>query len=95
MRKNIFTRAVTSLDPGYQISHVQLQVNSTVFNISRVSAQNTLPLTSRLLISPVSNNLNGTEVNCTNQETSETASTVVSIINEDLIFGRLQKVIKF
>lgn len=88
-RKIIFIRIVTIFG---QVP--PLLVNSTVFNFSRIPAENTLPLTSRLLISPVSNNLNGTEVNCTNLETSETASTVVSIINKDLITGRLQEVIK-
>ena len=69
-----------------------LLVNSITFSFSRVSAQDTLPLISRLLINPVSAELNGTLVNCTDIfETLETASTLVRIINEDLIYGRLWK----
>ena len=67
-------------------------VANSSFTFSRISVQNTLPLISRLLINPVSAELNGTVVNCTDiVETSETASTLVQIINEDLIFGMLQK----
>ena len=35
--------------------------------------------------------INETEVNCTDLLTLETASTLINIINEDLIFGRLIK----
>ena len=60
-------------------------VNSS-FSFSRFSDQYALPLISRLLMNPVSAELNGIEVNCADRETSETASTLVQIINEDLIF---------
>ena len=63
-----------------------LMVNSTKFTISRVSAQSTSPLVSRLLINPVSNYLNETVVNCTDI-TSETTSIMIFIINGDLIHG--------
>ena len=40
----------------------ELIVNSTVFNFSRTSAQERLPVMSRLLISPVSDGLQGTVI---------------------------------
>ena len=47
---------------------------------------------SRLLINPATDELNGTLVNCTDVLASETTSTSISIINEDLIFvGKLKE----
>ena len=68
-----------------------LEVNSITFTFSIIYAGpgDSLPLTSRLLISQVSDGLNGTEVNCTDVRTSETVSTIVKTISEDFIFGRL------
>ena len=87
-----YSRILTFFDAGYTRLIV---VNSTVFNFSIISARYSLPLISRLYISSVSDNLSGIEVTCTDIETSETASTLINVINEDLIFGKLQKVIKF
>ena len=61
----------------------QLIVNLTVFNFSKTSAKDRLPVMSRILISPVSNGLNGTVVNCVDVETSEVLSTTVNIAEED------------
>ena len=64
----------------------QLLVNLTVFNFSKTSAKDRLPVMSRLvLISPVSDGLNGTVINCVDVETSESSSTTVNIAEEDLI----------
>ena len=69
-----------------------LEVNSITFTFSIISAGNNLPLISRLLISQVSNGLDGTEVNCTDIGTSETVSTLITtILSGDSIFGRLFK----
>ena len=61
-------------------------VNSTSFNVLRVSGQDESPLVSRLVISPVSNGLNWTEVNCTelaiNNENTAMASTTLSVIGD-------------
>ena len=61
----------------------QLIVNSTMFNFSRISAHNhsSMPVVSRLVISPVSNGLNGTVVNCVNVRTahSEVSSTTIIV----------------
>ena len=61
-----------------------LEVNSIIFIFLRISAEGSLPVISRLLINPVTDELNGTLVNCTDVLASETTSTSVSIMNEDL-----------
>jgi hypothetical protein len=43
-----------------------------VFNFSRISAHDSMPVMSRLIISPVSSSLNGTVVNCVDLEMSST-----------------------
>lgn len=78
----IYKRFLTTSGPSNQTS--QLQVNSQItFTFSRISAQNSLPLVSRLLISPVSKDLNGTGVNCTDLQTSERASALVYLKNHN------------
>ena len=65
-------------------------VNSTSFNISRVSRREMFPLVSRLLINPVSITLNGTKVNCTeamnhgnaDHDSAMTSTTTISVIGE-------------
>ena len=68
-----------------------LLVNSITVSFIRVSAQDALPLIAIALINPVSAELIGTLVSCTDIDDLETASTLIRIVNEDLIFGRLQK----
>jgi hypothetical protein len=64
-----------------------MTVNSTSFNVSRVSGRDELPLVSRLVISPVSVDLNGTRLNCTertmimNNENTAMASTKIDVID--------------
>ena len=68
-------------------NHLQVseqRIGSTTFLYSRSSAENALPLISTLSISPVSEDLNGTVVNCTDVSTSDTASTMINILNEEL-----------
>ena len=58
----------------------QLTVNSTVFNFSRISADSSvMTVMSRLAISPVSNRLNGTVMNCVDVEAVEVASTTIIV----------------
>lgn len=59
----------------------QLMINQTVFTFSRISGENSLPLTSRLSISPIGSGLNGTLVNCTDLATFNTSSTIINVIN--------------
>ena len=74
------TRAIFSDRSGNQSSH--LLVNSTISLIfTRVSSEDSLPLISRLLISPVSDGLNGSSVNCMDVATSESMSTSINVID--------------
>ena len=78
-----YTRALsTTNQPPEPIS-----IDAARFIFSRLSAANSLPLVSTLLINPVNMGLNGTKVNCTDVGTSETVTTTITIINEDWIEG--------
>ena len=59
----MYSRYISSTDMTQQAS--SWAVNSTSFNVSRVSHQGMSPLISRLLIDRVTIDLNGTKVNCT------------------------------
>ena len=65
----------------------QLVVNSIVFSFSRTSAEDSLPVMSRLLITSVSRSLNGTVINCEDLDTSEISSTTVVIRETDSLQG--------
>ena len=79
-------QAISSDSPTDQTFHTV--INSTNLTLSRISPPNSSPLVSRLLISPVSDHLNGTEVKCLNSLTSETSSvTVINISNGNPIQG--------
>jgi hypothetical protein len=71
-----FTRTITpsSLTMSYLI------VNSVTFNFSRISAQASLPLMSQLLIGPITEGLNGIEVNCEDVDSSERVATVINVV---------------
>lgn len=77
-----YTRSFSSI--GASNYTELLRVNSTMFTFSRRSAQGNLPLISRLLIQPVSEGLNRTEVNCVDVITSESAVTTIHIIGGKL-----------
>ena len=80
------TQAVSSSSPSDQT--LQNLINSTNLTFSRISPQNSFSLVSSLLISPVSDHLNGTKVKCINSMTSETSSvTIVNISNGNPIQG--------
>lgn len=74
-------RYIRSLGPNTHMS--TLEVNSITFTFSVSSAGSSeSSLTSRLHIIPTNAILNGTEVNCTNVDISNSTSTIVTIINE-------------
>lgn len=75
----------------FYIAMSQLIVNSTVFNYSKTSAKDRLPVMSRILISPVSDRLNGTVINCVDVETAEVSSTTVNIAEE--VFNQSKQII--
>ena len=62
-------------------------INSITFTFSRISTEGSEPLISMLLIDPVSDDLNGTEVNCTEVLTSNSTSTRIQVINESHMIG--------
>ena len=72
--------------PGESQQASSLIMNSTSFNVSRVSSQDELPLVSRLLINPVSKGLNGTKMTCTervtNTENTAMASITIFVLGE-------------
>ena len=70
-----FTRTIASTVSAETIS--DLTVNSTVFNFSRTSARDSLPVISRLVIDPVSSGLNGTVINCVDLDTAESSATTI------------------
>ena len=78
----VFSRFISSVGESQQIS--SMLVNSTLFNVSRISSQDELPLVSRLVINPVNKGLNGTRMSCTeramNNENTAMASTTINII---------------
>ena len=83
----IFSRHIASMDLTQQAS--SLVVNSTYFNVSRISYREIVPLVSKLLINPVSVGLNGTKWNCTEVYIDTTefndvmmASTTINIIGD-------------
>ena len=80
------TRTITSTGPAMS----QLTVLSTVFNFSRISADSSvMPVVCRLAISPVSNRLNGTVMNCVNAEAGEVASTTIIVGERGALQGIL------
>ena len=62
-------------------------INSVVFNFTRISLE---PLVSRLVISPAHTSINETKVVCQDLTTRNSSSTVVKIINNEIVGGRLQ-----
>ena len=75
-----YTRTLSSLNVVSSVA--SLMINSTMFSFSRISTQGTLPLSSRLEISPVSEILNGTEVKCEDVTAMVNSSaTTVNIIS--------------
>ena len=82
---NILRNILSTDSAGGAMS--ELIVNSTMFNFSRTSAQDRLPVMSRLLISPVSDGLQGTVINCVDVETSEVSSTTIIVRERDSLQG--------
>ena len=81
-----YTPVISSSSPTNQTT--EIMINSTNIAFSRISAQHSSPLISRLQINPVSNHLNGTQVVCVNAMASETSSVaVINISNGNPIQG--------
>ena len=74
----LHTRAITAEGPA-EAQTKQLKDNSTTYQFTRTSAEGS-PVSSRLIISTVSNGHNGTTLTCSDV-TTETASTTIVIID--------------
>ena len=72
-----YERAISSSSPSDQTTYINIEAYSTRLIVSRISAQNTFPFISRLLINPGSSSLNRVEVNCLDSITAESSSFVV------------------
>jgi hypothetical protein len=73
------TFTLTSLSATNQLSH--LRFNSTMFTFSRLSAQNGVPLVSRLAINATTDNFNGFVLTCSDLETSESMATIIQVMS--------------
>ena len=74
-------RSVTSVGPDGLVNSQPLTINSTiVFTFSRLSLQDNLPLISGLIISNVSEGLNGVQVNCLDVTSSNSTETTILIV---------------
>ena len=69
----------------------QLVVNSTMFNFSRTSAQDSLPVMSKVVIGPVNGSLNGTVMNCVDLDTLSSSSTTIIIVEREPLPGMHNK----
>ena len=80
-------RRLVNNGAGPGLTLTPLMTDSILFHISRVSLPKSLPLVSKLLISPATNSRNGTEVNCTCTDslTGVSSSTIVFVINESSV----------
>ena len=74
-----FTRGITAEGPA-EMHMFQLIENSTTYSITRTSAGGS-PVSSRLLISGISYSHNGTEITCSDVGTTESASTIINVID--------------
>ena len=76
----IYMGLFRALDANGQIPS-SFTINSTQFAFSRISPRNHKPLISKLLISPLTADLNGTVVNCTDVIRMESATAIVYVRN--------------
>ena len=86
----IYMKSVQSVGPT-GLGHVNSQsltINSTImFTFSRLSTERDVPLISRVIISNVSNGLNGVEVSCRDAAMSNSATTAIHLIQGRLLHG--------
>lgn len=84
--RQFIQRGITADGPA-GIQTFPIEYNSTTFIFSRTSAQGSPILTSRMLISAVSDNLDGTVVTCVDLTSlnMESSSTTIMIMNSQLL----------
>ena len=77
---------IQSTGPTGVVNIQSLTINSTImFTFSRLSNDSDVPLISRVIISNVSEGLNGVEVQCTDARMINSATTTIQIIGGKLI----------
>ena len=86
-RETMARKFFRTLHSGSVPATSDLEVNSITFTFLRISADGSQPVVSRLLITPISDGLNGTEVNCTDILASNTSSTHIKVINESTMIS--------
>ena len=63
-------------------------IGSSRFTFSKSSARGILPLVSTLLIDPVTTDLNGIMINCTDVSSLESATSIVYVVNRQSESGK-------
>ena len=77
-----FTRGITAQGPS-ETQTFQLIDNSTTYSFTRTSTEGS-PVSSRFLISVVSDYHNGTEITCSDVSSSTTESTTIVVIDDQI-----------
>ena len=87
------TSLVTSV--GMSGTPPSLTISTSMITFSRLSGPNSLPLMSKIVVSPVSSGLNGTVVNCFEgiSSTESVATTTIRIIDPGQ-FGKIPQLCK-
>ena len=75
------TQSLQFSGPSSQQTHHVL-INSVNYTYLRLSPPEVLPLVTKLVISPVNESFNGTEVICTNLENLISSSTAIFVVDE-------------
>jgi hypothetical protein len=80
-----FPYGISASDSAEMYKHQAIDNSTINITISRISAQDS-PVSSRLLISPITESHNGTEVTCVDVSSSPTveSSTIIIIINDQI-----------
>ena len=79
----IYRRGVRS-DSQTDLQTSHLMINNSILTFTRISDEHGLPLVSRLLISPVNENLNRTKVICEDVASSLQSTTTITIVWDSL-----------
>ena len=85
------TQSFQFLGPSSHQTH-HVFINPVNYTYLRLSPPDILPLVTKLVISPVNESFNGTEVTCTDVENSVSSSTVIHVVHEDQVDGWSNKV---
>ena len=82
MTLKLFSRGITAEGPS-ETQTFQLVDNSTTYSFTRTSTEGS-PVSSRLLISAISDSHNGTAITCSHVGTIKSESTIIVIIDSQI-----------